>query len=160
MMNISIIAVGKIKEKYMADFCAEYAKRLSPYCKLRILELESIRLPENPGDKEIENTLAKEAKMIKEKIESGSYVISLCIEGKKLDSKGLADKIEKTGIDGCSHICFIIGSSFGLSDEIKEKSDMLLSMSDMTFPHKLARIMLLEQIYRAFSINNNGKYHK
>ena len=160
MMNITVISVGKIKEKYMADFCSEYEKRLSSYCKLSIIELEAVKLSDNPSKKEIENALSKEAKMIEAKIPTSSYVVSLCIEGKKISSEILAEKIESIGLDGCSHISFIIGSSFGLAKQVKDKSDFKLSMSDMTFPHKLARIMLLEQIYRAFSINNNGKYHK
>ncbi len=160
MMNITIISLGKLKEKYMTDYSAEYEKRLSAFCKLNIAELESVKLSDKPSQKEIESALEKETKLIESRIPNGAYLICMCIEGKKISSEVLAKKIEEIGTAGCSHICFVIGSSFGLSEGIKKKADFRLSMSDMTFPHKLARIMLLEQIYRAFSISNNGKYHK
>ncbi len=160
MRNIQLITVGKLKEKYMKDFSAEYEKRLSAYCKLTVTELEPVRLSDNPSEKEIQNALKKEAELIKGKMLPNAFVISMCIEGKEISSKALAEKIEETGVSGQNGIVFIIGSSFGLSEEIKRESDMRLSMSPMTFPHKLARIMLLEQIYRAFSISRGGKYHK
>lgn len=160
MRNVQLITVGKLKEKYMKDFSAEYEKRLSAYCKLTVTELEPVRLSDNPSEKEIQNALKKEAELIKAKMLPNAFVISMCIEGKEISSKALAKKIEETGVSGQNSIVFIIGSSFGLSEEIKRESDMRLSMSPMTFPHKLARIMLLEQLYRAFSISHGGKYQK
>lgn len=160
MMNVQFIVLGKLKEKYMKDFFGEYEKRLSMYCKLTVTELEPVKLSDNPSNAEIENALNKETQMIVAKIPKNSYVFSMCIEGKQLSSEELSQKLEDIAIGGKSTIVFIIGSSFGLSDEIKKISDFKFSMSKMTFPHKLARIMLTEQVYRAFSISNNGKYHK
>lgn len=160
MMNVQLIVLGKLKEKYMKDFSAEYEKRLSSFCKLTVTEIEPVRLSDSPSEKEIENALKKEADLIKSKMTGNSFVLSMCIEGKKISSEELSRKIENIGVSGQNNIVFIIGSSFGLSEEIKAKSDVRLSMSPMTFPHKLARIMLLEQIYRAFSISHGSKYHK
>lgn len=160
MMNVQLIVLGKLKEKYMKDFSAEYEKRLSAFCKLTVTEIEPVRLSDSPSEKEIENALKKEADLIKSKMLSGAYVFSMCIEGKAVSSEELSKKIENIGVSGQNNIVFIIGSSFGLSAEIKRESDIRLSMSPMTFPHKLARIMLLEQIYRAFSISRGSKYHK
>lgn len=160
MMNIQIIVLGKLKEKYMKDFSAEYEKRLSGFCKLTVTELEPVRLSDNPSEKEIANALKKEAVLIKEKMLPNAFVFSMCIEGKEISSEELSRQIENIGISGQNNIVFIIGSSFGLSEEIKKESNIRLSMSPMTFPHKLARIMLLEQIYRAFSISHGSKYHK
>lgn len=160
MMTVTILSLGKLKEKYMTDYSKEYEKRLPAYCRLNITELEPVRLSDRPSEKEIENALEKEAKMLESRIPGGAYLTVMCIEGKKMSSEELADRLETIALTGNSHICFVIGSSFGLAKSIKDKADLKLSMSDMTFPHKLARIMLLEQIYRAFSINNNGKYHK
>lgn len=160
MMNVQLIVLGKLKEKYMKDFSSEYEKRISGFCKLTVTELEPVRLSDNPSEKEIQNALKKETALIKEKMLPNAFVFSMCIEGKELSSEELSRKIENIGISGQNNIVFIIGSSFGLSDEIKKDSGFRLSMSPMTFPHKLARIMLLEQIYRAFSISHGGKYHK
>ena len=160
MMNINFIVLGKLKEKYMKDFSAEYEKRLSGYCKLTVTELEPVKLSDNPSQSEIQNALNKETQLIKAKIPKNSYVFSMCIEGKQMSSEELSKKLEDIALTGKNNITFIIGSSFGLSDEIKQLSDYKFSMSKMTFPHKLARIMLTEQIYRALSITNNGKYHK
>ena len=160
MISINLIVLGKFKEKYMKDFSAEYEKRLSGYCKMNVIELEPVKLSDNPSKSEIENALAKETQMIKTKIPKSSYVFSMCIEGKQMSSEELSKKLEDIALTGKNNITFIIGSSFGLSDEIKQFSDYKFSMSKMTFPHKLARIMLTEQIYRALSITNNGKYHK
>ena len=160
MMNINFIVLGKLKEKYMKDFSAEYEKRLSGYCKLTVTELEPVKLSDNPSEQEIKNALAKETQMIKGKIPKNSYVFSMCIEGKQMSSEELSKKLEDIALTGKNNITFIIGSSFGLSDEIKQRSDYKFSMSKMTFPHKLARIMLTEQVYRALSITNNAKYHK
>jgi 23S rRNA (pseudouridine1915-N3)-methyltransferase len=159
-MNITVIALGKLKEKYLTDAISEYAKRISAYGKLQIIELNPVRLSDNPSQTEIDNALSKEAEEIKKKIPNNSYVFSLCIEGKEKSSESFAKAINDAAINGKSNIVFIIGSSFGLSPEIKTLSDSKLSFSPMTFPHQLMRVMLLEQIYRAFQINNNGKYHK
>ncbi len=159
-MNITVIALGKLKEKYLRDAIDEYAKRISAYGKLDIIELNPVRLSDNPSQTEIDNALTKEAEEIKKKISNGSYVFSLCVEGKEKSSEQLAGAIKEIALNGKSNIVFIIGSSFGLSPEIKKLSDCRLSFSPMTFPHQLMRVMLLEQIYRAFQINNNGKYHK
>ncbi len=159
-MNITIIALGKLKEKYLRDAVDEYVKRISAYGKPDIIELNPVRLSDSPSQTEIDNALAKEAEEIKKKIPNGSYVFSLCVEGKEKSSEQLAATIKDVTLNGKSSIVFIIGSSFGLSPEIKKLSDCRLSFSPMTFPHQLMRVMLLEQIYRAFQINNNGKYHK
>jgi 23S rRNA (pseudouridine1915-N3)-methyltransferase len=160
MMNVQLIVLGKLKEKYMKDFSNEYEKRLSAYCKLTVTELEPVKLSDNPSQSEIDNALNKETQMIMVKIPKNSYVFSMCIEGKQMSSEELSQKLDDIALSGKSTVVFIIGSSFGLSDEIKKMSDFKFSMSKMTFPHKLARIMLTEQIYRGFSISNNGKYHK
>ena len=160
MMNVQLIVLGKLKEKYMKDFSSEYEKRLSAYCKLTVTELEPVKLSDNPSQSEIDNALNKETQMIMAKIQKNSYVFSMCIEGKQMSSEELSQKLDDIALSGKSSVVFIIGSSFGLSDEIKRMSDFKFSMSKMTFPHKLARIMLTEQIYRGFSISNNGKYHK
>ncbi len=160
MMNVHLIVLGKLKEKYMKDFSQEYEKRLSAYCKMTVTELEPVKLSDNPSQSEIQNALNKETQMIIAKIPKNSYVFSMCIEGKQMSSEELSQKLDDIALSGRNSVVFIIGSSFGLSDEIKRMSDFKFSMSKMTFPHKLARIMLTEQIYRGFSISNNGKYHK
>lgn len=159
-MNVTVIALGKLKEKYLRDAIDEYVKRISAYAKCDIIELNPVRLSDNPSPAEIQNALSKEAEEIKKKIPNNSYVFSLCIEGKAKSSEDFAKSIKDATLNGKSSIVFIIGSSFGLSPEIKSLSDFKLSFSPMTFPHQLMRVMLLEQIYRAFQINTNGKYHK
>lgn len=161
MMNINLITVGKLKESYLRDAVSEYSKRLSGYCKLNIIELSESRLSDNPSEKEIQNALANEAKLIEGYINKiSAFNIAMCIEGKQLSSSEFSQKLDETGISGKSTINFIIGSSYGISPYIKAKSDLRLSMSKMTFPHQLARVLLLEQIYRAFQISSGGKYHK
>ncbi len=159
-MNITIICLGKLKEKYLRDAIDEYAKRISAYGKLDIIELNPVKLSDNPSQTEINNALSKEADEIKKKIPNGSYTFALCIEGKEKSSEDFAKAIKTATVNGKSNITFIIGSSYGLSPEIKASADNKLSFSPMTFPHQLMRVMLLEQIYRAFQIINNGKYHK
>ena len=159
-MNVTVIALGKLKEKYLCDAIDEYVKRISAYAKCDIVELNPVRLSDNPSPAEIQNALSKEAEEIKKKIPNNSYVFSLCIEGKAKSSEDFAKSIQDATLNGKSSIVFIIGSSFGLSPDIKSLSDFKLSFSPMTFPHQLMRVMLLEQIYRAFQINTNGKYHK
>ncbi len=159
MIKITLITLGKLKEKYLRDAVDEYAKRLSRYCKLDIVELTPITLSENPSQSEIDAALLKEAEGIEKRIPEGSVVTALCVEGKSNTSEQFAEYILKNTNFG-KNMCFIIGSSYGLSDVIKQKSDFKLSLSAMTFPHQLFRVMLLEQIYRAFKINEGGTYHK
>lgn len=158
MMNVNIIALGKLKESWFREACAEYQKRLSAFAKVTIKEPEPEALPQNPSPAQIEKALEKEADAIRSCIKGGAN-IAMCIEGKTLSSVQLAEKIENIA-NANSTVNFIIGSSFGLAESFKQSCDFKMSMSPMTFPHSLARVMLLEQIYRAFSINNNGKYHK
>ncbi len=160
MLKIKIIAVGKIKEKFYTDACNEYIKRLSAFCNISVAEIQEYKCPDNPSDAEIMTVIKKEGERINAAIPDGAYVIPLCIEGKEVSSPQLAQKLDRISVEGCSTVCFIIGGSFGLDDSIKSKSDFKLSMSPMTFPHMLARVMILEQIYRAFSINKGTKYHK
>ena len=160
MISVTVIALGKMKESYMRQFAAEYEKRLKTMCKLNVIELTPVSLPDNPSEKQIDAALDAEAVKISEKIPSGSYVLSLCIEGKQKSSEELAEMFGSVALKGLSSIVFIIGSSFGLSEKIKIGSNERISMSRMTFPHQMARVMLLEQIYRAFSINAGSKYHK
>lgn len=160
MVNVTIICIGKLKEKYLRDACDEYIKRLSVLCKLNIIELAAERLSDNPSPKEIENALNTEGRKIIEKIPGGSAVYSMCIEGKQRTSEELSCEIDSLAVSGTGSITFIIGGSFGLSDQVKKLSAQRLSMSKMTFPHQLARVMLLEQIYRAMQISKGTKYHK
>ncbi len=157
-MTISLIVIGKLKEEYLRNACAEYIKRLGRYCTFELHELDECRLSDSPSDKEIAAALKKEAEQIK-KYAKG-MIVPMCIEGKQLTSPELSEKITSAGVGGQSTVTFIIGSSFGLDPEIKAMGTLKLSMSKMTFPHQLARVMLLEQIYRAFQIAEGGKYHK
>lgn len=159
MMNINFIAMGKLKESYFREACAEYQKRLSAFARVTVREPEPQPLPQNPSAAQISAALEREAKDILACTGSG-FNIALCVEGKHLSSERLAEKIQNLGNDGISTVNFIVGSSFGLAESLKEKCQMRMSMSEMTFPHSLARVMLFEQVYRAFSIINNSKYHK
>ena len=159
MIKCRIIAMGSLKEKFFKEACGEYIKRLSRFCDLDICEIEPQKLPEKPSLGEIENALKKEAEQINKKIPQNSLVISLCVEGKQMSSEKLAEKIKEVSAVGRG-LCFIIGSSHGLADKVKKTSDLRLSLSEMTFPHKLFRVMLLEQIYRGFMINSGSDYHK
>ncbi len=161
MQNITIIAMGKVQKGFMLDGCNEYIKRLKTLCNLKIIQLDDVQLMEkNLNDTLIQKTLEKEADEIIKNIPKQSYIISMCIEGKQLSSEELAKTFADKAVEGFSNITFIIGSSHGLSDRIKKMSHYKMSMSKMTFPHQLARVMLLEQIYRGFSIINGSKYHK
>lgn len=161
MIKINLITVGKLKEKYWREACAEYTKRLSAFCKLEIVELNESRLSDNPSYKEIQNALIQEAKTMRPYCDKKSAVnIAMCIEGKQFSSIDLSKKLDDFVLQGCNTINFIIGSSFGIANEIKDLCRLRLSMSEMTFPHQFARVMLLEQIYRCFQIQNNTKYHK
>lgn len=159
-MNISVISVGKLKEKYLKLGIEEFSKRLSKYCKLDLIELDDEKCPENLSEKDMEIVKNKEGQKILSKIKNNSYVIALAIDGKNLSSEELADTISKLAVRGNSHITFIIGGSLGLSDEVLKRADYKLSFSKMTFPHQLMKLILLEQVYRAFRINNNEPYHK
>lgn len=159
-MRITLITVGKIKEKFYRDALSEYEKRLSKYCKLEIKEVADEKTPENASEIVNRQILEKEGERIKNLISKDSYVIPLAIEGKKYDSVGFAQMIQKNTISGVSHITFIIGGSLGIVEEIKKASNQMISFSDMTFPHQLMRVILLEQIYRAFRIMNGEPYHK
>ena len=160
MLKINIIAIGKLKEQYLRDASSEYLKRLSAFCKMTVTELEPERLPDNPNPSQIDTCLNNEAAKIISAIPNGAYIIPMCIEGKHIDSVELSVKLQDVALSGDSTVCFIIGGSYGLSDKVKQKANFKLSMSKMTFPHQLARIMLLEQIYRAFKISQGGTYHK
>ncbi len=157
MVKVKIVAVGKVKEKYFTDMILEYSKRLSRYAKFLIVEVKEENYVEEPNESEKLEILKREGENIKKEL--SGYVIAMCIEGKKLSSKGLAELIEKSQNTN-SEITFVIGGSYGLDDSVKSLANFKLSISDMTFPHTLCRAVLVEQIYRAFSIINNGKYHK
>ena len=160
MQKVTILCVGKLKEKFYAEAVAEYSKRLKRHCTLEIIELPESRLPDDPSPAEIRQALAGEAALIEARLPKGGAVIAMCIEGKELSSPALAEKVEQFGLSGASQLTFLIGGSVGLDASLKEKADLRLSMSPMTFPHHLARIMLLEQIYRAYQILAGSKYHK
>ena len=159
-MKIILITVGKIKEKYLKDAIAEYSKRLSRYCKLEIVEVADEKTPDNASDTVEDAIRDKEGERILKYIKEDAYVITLEIAGKMLTSEEMAEKIEKLGVQGTSHIIFIIGGSIGLGREILKRSDYALSFSKMTFPHQLMRVILLEQIYRSYRIINHEPYHK
>lgn len=159
-MKITVITVGKIKEKYLKDAIAEYSKRLSRYCKLEILEVADEKTPDGASEIVEENIREKEGERILKLIKEDAYVITLEISGKMLTSEELADRIETLGIQGKSHLVFVIGGSIGLGREVLRRSDYTLSFSKMTFPHQLMRVILLEQIYRSYRIINGEPYHK
>lgn len=160
MIKVNIIAVGKLKEKYLKDACEEYLKRLKAFSSVKIIEVAEYRCSDNPSKQETENVKLKEGEQIISKIPKGSYVIPMCIEGETLSSEEISKKIEEVSVNGFSEITFIIGGSFGLSDEVKSLGGLRLSFGKITLPHQLMRVVLLEQIYRAFSISNGSKYHK
>ena len=160
MQRITLLCVGKLKEKFYADAATEYTKRLSRYCKLEIIELPEERLPEDPAPAQITAALEKEAGRILAKVPKGAKCTALCVEGDTLSSEALAGKLEHWTVGGASQLVFVIGGSFGLHPSVKAAADLRLSMSPMTFPHHLARVMVLEQLYRAFQITKGTKYHK
>ena len=160
VMRITIICVGKIKEKYLNDAIQEYSKRLSKYCKLEVIEVSDEKTIENASDAVNKQIKDREGERILKYIKEDAYVITLEILGKMITSPELAEKIENLGIRGISNITFVIGGSLGLSDNVSKRADYKLSFSKMTFPHQLMRVILLEQIYRAYRINNNEPYHK
>lgn len=159
MMKITVIALSSLKEKYLKDASAEYVKRLGAFCDLKIIELAPVRLPEKPSPAEISSALEREAELINKKIPTGDFIVPLCIEGKQLSSEDFSIMMSEQMNMGRG-VTFIIGSSCGLAESIKRRADLKLSFSKMTFPHQLFRVMLLEQIYRAFKISSGGAYHK
>lgn len=160
MLSIRLVCVGKLREQFFIDAFNEYSKRLSAYCKFECAELNETKLGSSPSDKEIAAALDKEAADIERALGKDAYVIAMCVEGMQLKSEDLAQRISSLAVTGRGRICFVIGGSFGISPRIKQRADMRLSMSEMTFPHHLARVMLAEQIYRAFKISEGSKYHK
>ncbi len=159
-MKITVLCVGKIKEKFYTQAVAEYSKRLSRYCKLDIIALPDEKTPDNAGEQMNIAIKCKEGERILANIKQDDYVIALAIEGKMLDSVELSQHIERLGIEGKSSIVFVIGGSLGLSKEVLDRADYKLSFSKMTFPHQLMRVILLEQVYRAYRIMKNEPYHK
>ena len=160
MLNITIICVGRLKDAFFEDAAKEYGKRLTAYAKVNTVEIKAADLPQEPSAVAINAALEKEGAEILKKIPSGARVIALCVEGKLYSSEELAGEFVSCANGGCSHLAFLIGGSYGLSEGVKRASHLRLSMSRMTFPHRLARVMLLEQIYRACKINAGEKYHK
>lgn len=159
MMKVNIICIGRLKESYWRDACSEYAKRLGKFCSFSVSELPEHRLPDRPSKAQIEAALDEEGERLLSAAR-GSIIVALCVEGKALSSEQLAERIGNYALRGFGSLSFLIGSSYGLGTHVKQNVDLRLSMSTMTFPHQLARVMLFEQIYRAFEILNHGKYHK
>ena len=160
MQRVTVLCVGKLKEKFYLEAAAEYVKRLQRFCKLELVELPESRLPESPSPAEVQRALAAEAVAIRERLPKGGAVIALCIEGKPCSSVELSRRMEELAVAGKTQLTFLIGGSVGLDESLKQQADWQLSMSPMTFPHHLARVMLLEQVYRAFKINEGSLYHK
>lgn len=160
MFDITLICMGKLKEKFYISAAAEYEKRLAGYCRFRLIELPETRLPDDPSPAQIAAGLEKEGEIIREKLPKNTWFCILTPEGKLLSSEQLAEKLKEVKLSGKSSACFLIGSSFGISPSIKAMADFKLSMSPMTFPHHLARVMVLEQLYRAEAIQAGSKYHK
>ena len=160
MLQIRLVCTGRLKEKFYIGAAGEYLKRLSAYCKAEVLEIPEARLAQNPSAADIEAALKTEAAAIDGKLLKNSKVIALCIEGRQTDSEGLSRLLSDMAAAGTGKLTFVIGGSYGLHQDIKSRADVKLSMSKMTFPHHFARIMLLEQLYRSFKIQEGGKYHK
>ena len=159
-MKITVLCVGKVKEKFFTDAIKEYSKRLSRYCKLEIVEVADEKTPDGASELVVNQIKEKEAERMEKYLPDSAYVIALAIEGKKLTSEKLAEKIDSLGISGTSHLVFLIGGSLGMSDRLLKRADYLLSFSDMTFPHQLMRVILLEQDYRSYRIIHGEPYHK
>ena len=159
MLNVKFIVVGNLKESYLRDAAAEYEKRLGAFCRFETVQLKEEKLPDDPSDTEIQKALEREAIQIEKSISPRAYRIAMCVEGKQLSSEELAERIGKIE-QTAGEIVFIIGSSFGLADSVKRSADMRLSVSKMTFPHQLMRVLLLEGVYRAFNIRKGTRYHK
>lgn len=160
MLAVKLICVGKMRERFYIDAFSEYNKRLETYCKFECIEPNEIRLPDKPSQAEINAALEKEAADILRQIPADAYVVAMCVEGRQLPSEAMAELISDRENSGKPRLCFVIGGSYGLSDTVKKRADLKLSMSKMTFPHHLARVMLAEQIYRGFKIKEGSRYHK
>lgn len=160
MLSVYLICVGKLKEKFYLEASAEYIKRLSAYCKLTLLELPEEKLPAAPSQAQIDAALEKEGQMIRSKLPANTSLVCMCVEGKLKSSQELASLVRDWEQNSAKHLAFVIGGSYGLSEGLKSQAWLKLSMSPMTFPHHLARVMVLEQIYRAFKINEGSSYHK
>ena len=160
MLSIYLVCVGRLKERFYQDACAEYLKRLSPYCKLTLLELPEERLPQSPSQGQIDAALEKEGQAIRSKLPPNTSLVCLCVEGRLRSSEELTSLVQTWEHNSAKHLAFVIGGSFGLAESLKAEAWVRLSMSPMTFPHHLLRVMLLEQIYRAYQINAGSKYHK
>lgn len=161
MIRINLICVGKLKEKYWRDAVSEYIKRLGAFCRIQVIELNEYKLPDAPSEKQKLTALQAEARDMQMYLDiNGAFTFAMCIEGTQMSSLELSKKLDFCAASGHSTVNFIIGSSFGIAQSVKEQADIRLSMSEMTFPHQLARVMLIEQIYRAFQISANTKYHK
>ena len=160
MLAVKFICVGRMREKFYIEAFSEYTKRLQSLCRFEIVEPAEQRLSENPSDKEIKAALDKEAHDIMKAIPGDAYVVAMCVEGRQMPSEGMGELIAQRENSGKPKLCFVIGGSFGLADSVKARADMKLSMSKMTFPHHLARVMLIEQLYRGFKINEGSRYHK
>ena len=160
MLNVKLICVGKMREKFYIDAFEEYRKRLQTYCRLELMEITEQRLSDRPAEKEITAALEREGQEILKAVPADAYLVALCVEGKQMPSEGMAELIAARENSGKPKLCFVIGGSFGLSPTVKSHADRKLSMSQMTFPHHLARVMLIEQVYRGFKINEGSQYHK
>jgi len=160
MLAVSFVCVGKLRERFYLDAFAEYQKRLGAFCRFTCAELTEQRLPEAPSLAQVEAALQKEAQEIEKHLPSDAYVVALCVEGKEIPSEGMAELIAGRENSGKPKLCFVIGGSFGLANCIKQRADFRLSMSKMTFPHHLARVMLAEQLYRGYKIKEGSRYHK
>ena len=160
MLSIYLVCVGRLKERFYQDACAEYLKRLSPYCKLTLLELPEERLPQTPSQGQIDAALEKEGQAIRSKLPPNTSLVCLCVEGRLRSSEELASLVQPWEHNSAKHLAFVIGGSFGLAESLKAEAWVRLSMSPMTFPHHLARVMVLEQLYRVFKINEGSNYHK
>ncbi|MBR2406815.1 MAG: 23S rRNA (pseudouridine(1915)-N(3))-methyltransferase RlmH [Clostridia bacterium] len=160
MLTVTLACVGKLKERYWREACAEYEKRLGAFCRLQIIEVAEERLPDAPSPAQITAAIEAEGRRLLSHIPAGASLIALCIEGKEMPSEALSKQLSSWTVDGVSHVALVIGGSFGLSEAVKREARLRLSFSPMTFPHQLARILTLEQLYRAFHIASGGKYHK
>ena len=159
-VHVQLICVGRMKERFYLDAAAEYVKRLSAYCKLQVVELPEERLPASPSRAQIDAALEKEGAAVLARLAPGAALTALCVEGEAYSSEGLSGLLARWSAAGAGPLAFVIGGSYGLHPDVKARARLRLSMSPMTFPHHLARVMLLEQIYRAYQINTGGKYHK
>lgn len=160
MLTVTLACVGKLKEPYWREACAEYEKRLSAFCRLNVVEVAEERLPDSPSPAQIAAAVEAEGRRLLSRVAAGASLIALCIEGQELSSPALSKQLAQWTVEGVSHVALVIGGSYGLSDAVKREARLKLSFSPMTFPHQLARVMALEQVYRAFHISSGGKYHK